>query len=167
MAVRSILHYPNQKLREKTRIVETISQEIIALLDDMAETMYAAPGVGLAAPQIGESLRIFITDTSSPDEPSQLLEFINPEILSMEGKQESSEGCLSFPGLTADVNRSTKIVVRAINRNGESFELHVDGFLSVAIQHEYDHLEGVLMIDRLGILQKRLAQRRMQKHHGR
>jgi peptide deformylase len=163
MAIRSILHYPDPRLREKAVPVAVVTPEIQKLIDDMAETMYAAPGVGLAATQIGEPHRIFLIDIAAEDEPSNLHVFINPEIVKTEGEQCGPEGCLSFPGVTEEIKRATKVTVRAQGRDGKPFELEADGLLAVAIQHENDHLDGVLMIDRMGMLKKRIVQRKMQK----
>lgn len=163
MAIRTILHYPDARLRQKAQRVETVTPAIKALIDDMAETMYAAPGVGLAATQIGEPHQVFIVDVAADDEPSNLLVFINPEIVQHTGEQVGPEGCLSFPGISEDIKRATTITVRAQDKEGKTFELTADGLLAVAIQHEYDHLEGVLMIDRMGVLKKRIVQRKMQK----
>jgi peptide deformylase len=166
MAIRTILHYPDPRLREKAEPVREVTPDIVRLLDDMAETMYAAPGVGLAATQIGEKRRIFVIDIAAEDEPSVLLEFINPEIVSRSGEQTWSEGCLSFPGVTEDIKRAGKVTVRAIDRAGKPFELSAEGLLAVAVQHEFDHLDGVLMIDHLGVLKKRIVNRKMQKQRG-
>ncbi|MDI1475629.1 peptide deformylase [Polyangium sp. y55x31] len=163
MAIRTILHYPDPRLRQKALPVERITPEIERLIDDMAETMYAAPGVGLAATQIGEPHRIFIIDIAAEDEPSNLMVFVNPEILSKVGEEVGTEGCLSFPGVSEDIKRATEVRVRAQGRDGKTFELTADGLLAVAIQHENDHLDGVLMIDRVGMLKKRIIQRKMQK----
>jgi peptide deformylase len=163
MAIRTILHYPNPKLREKARPVDRITPEIERLIDDMAETMYAAPGVGLAATQIGEPHRIFLVDIAADDEPSNLIVFVNPEVTSAAGEETGSEGCLSFPGISEEIKRAKKVTVRALDRKGQPFELTAEGLLAVAIQHETDHLDGVLMIDRMGVLKKRIVQRKMQK----
>jgi peptide deformylase len=163
MAIRSILHYPDPRLREKGAPVERITPEIQKLVDDMAETMYAAPGVGLAATQIGEPHRVFLIDIAAEDEPSKLHVFINPEIVSKDGEENGPEGCLSFPGISEDIKRAAKVTVKALDREGKPFELHADGLLAVAIQHENDHLDGVLMIDRMGMLKKRIVQRKMSK----
>jgi peptide deformylase len=163
MAIRTILHYPDPRLRVKAEPVKDVTPEIARLLDDMAETMYAAPGVGLAATQIGENVRVFIIDIASEDEPSNLLEFINPEIIGRDGEQVWSEGCLSFPNVHEDIKRSATVTVRARRRDGSTFEKNADGLLAVAIQHELDHLDGVLMIDHLGLLKKRIVNRKMQK----
>ncbi len=163
MAIRTILHYPDPRLRQKAEPVAGVSPEISSLIDDMAETMYAAPGVGLAATQIGEPHRLFLVDIASEDEPSDLKVFINPEILERRGSQIWEEGCLSFPGVSEDVKRAAYVRVRALDRAGEPFELEAEGLLAVAIQHEHDHLDGVLMVDHLGVLKKKIVQRKMQK----
>ena len=163
MAIRSILHYPDPRLRQKAEPVATITPAIQKLVDDMAETMYAAPGVGLAATQIGEPHRIFLVDVAGEDEPSKLHVFINPEIVRKEGEHLGPEGCLSFPGITEDIKRATEVTVRALDRDGKPFEMSADGLLAVAIQHENDHLDGVLMIDKLGMLKKRIVQKKMAK----
>jgi peptide deformylase len=130
----------------------------------MAETMYAAPGVGLAATQIGEAHRIFLVDIAAEDEPSDLKVFVNPELVERTGTQTWEEGCLSFPGVSEEIKRAAHVKVRALDRRGEPFELEAEGLLAVAIQHEHDHLEGVLMVDHLGVLKKKIVQRKMQKH---
>ncbi len=164
MGIRTILHYPDPRLRNKGLPIERVTPEIEALIEDMAETMYAAPGVGLAATQIGEALRLFIIDIAGEDEPSDLRVFINPEILSRSGSQKWEEGCLSFPGVSEEIERASTVTVRALDRAGKPFELSAEGLLSVAIQHEHDHLEGVLMIDHMGLLKKRIAAKKVQKH---
>jgi len=161
--IRTILHYPDKRLRERGERVEAITPEIQQLIDDMAETMYAAPGVGLAATQIGEALQLFIVDIADENEPSDLRVFINPEILEREGEITWQEGCLSFPGVQEEVERAAHVRVRAQGRDGKSFELEAEGLLAVAIQHEYDHLQGMLMIDHMGPLKKRLTHRKMVK----
>jgi peptide deformylase len=163
VAIRTILHYPDPRLREKGEPVAEITPAIAALIDDMAETMYAAPGVGLAATQIGEPHRIFLIDIAAEDEPSNLMVFVNPELSDREGTQTWEEGCLSFPGVTEELERAAKVKVKALGRDGEPFELEAEGLLAVAIQHENDHLDGVLMIDKMGLLKKRLVQRKLGK----
>jgi len=163
MAIRTILHYPHPRLREAGKKVPALTDDLRQLIDDMAETMYAAPGVGLAATQIGEAWQIFVVDCAADGEPSDLRVFVNPEILSTEGTLHWEEGCLSFPGAREEIERNERIRVRAQNREGEWFELDAEGLLAIAIQHEYDHLQGVLMIDRLGPLKKRLLHRKMMK----
>ncbi|CAN5747744.1 peptide deformylase [soil metagenome] len=163
MAIRNILQYPNQRLREHGVRISSVTAEIKALVDDMAETMYAAPGVGLAATQIGVALQLFVIDIASEDEPSDLRVFINPEILELHETVVWNEGCLSFPGVAEEIERAARVRVRAIDRDGKTFDLEAEGLLAVAIQHEYDHLQGKLMIDHMGPLKKRIIQRKMQK----
>jgi peptide deformylase len=164
MAIRTILHYPDKRLRTPGEPVTRFDDELRALIDDMAETMYAAPGVGLAAPQIGVNKRLYIIDTASgEDEPSDLRVFINPEIIATEGELLFEEGCLSFPGVREEIKRYERVTVRALDEKGEPFELEADGLLAIAIQHEGDHLDGKLMIDRMSILRKRIVHKAMQK----
>jgi len=159
--IREILEYPDPRLREVAKPVAEVTPEIQALVDDMAETMYDAPGVGLAAPQIGENHRIFVIDCAEEDEPSQLLVFINPEIFEKDGQVVWNEGCLSFPGVREEIKRAERVKVRALARNGKPFELAAEGLLAVAIQHETDHLNGVLMVDKLNALKRRMMGRRL------
>jgi peptide deformylase len=161
--VRTILHYPDKRLRERGKKIDAVTPELRKLIDDMAETMYAAPGVGLAATQIGEALQLFIIDIADNDEPSDLRVFINPEILETDGELTWHEGCLSFPGVTEDIDRAAHVRVRAQDRDGAWFEFEAEGLLAVAIQHEFDHLQGQLMIDHMGPLKKRLTHRKMVK----
>ena len=163
MAVLTILHYPDERLREPGRKVEAMTDELRQLVDDMAETMYAAPGVGLAATQVGAPWQIFVVDCAAEGEPSDLRVFVNPELLELEGKVCWDEGCLSFPGAREEVERAERVRVRAQDRDGKWFELQAEGLLAIAVQHEYDHLQGVLMIDHLGPLKKRLLHRKMLK----
>jgi peptide deformylase len=163
MAIREILEYPDPRLREVAKPVEQVTPEIQALIDDMAETMYAAPGVGLAANQIGVDLRIFVLDCAAEDEPSDFRVFINPEILEKDGQVVWNEGCLSFPGVTEEIKRAEHVKVRALDRDGKPFELEAHGLLAVAIQHETDHLNGVLMIDKLSALKKRMMGKKLAK----
>ncbi|MBK8994295.1 MAG: peptide deformylase [Myxococcales bacterium] len=163
MALREILEYPDPRLREVAKPVTRVDDEIRKLVDDMAETMYDAPGVGLAAPQIGVGLRVFVIDIASEDEPSELRVFINPEIVALDGTQLWNEGCLSFPGVSEEIKRAERVKVRALDRDGKPFELDADGLLAVAVQHENDHLNGVLMIDKLSALKKRMMGRKLAK----
>jgi len=163
MAIRSILQYPDKRLRVHADPVAAVTPEVVSLIEDMKETMYAAPGCGLAAPQIGVALRLFIVDTAAEDEPSDLKVFINPEIVKREGKVVWEEGCLSFPGIHEEIERAERITVRALNERGQQVELTAEGLLGVAVQHENDHLDGVLMIDHMSVLKRRLALRKLQK----
>jgi len=161
MALREILEYPDPRLREVAQPVAAVTAEIQTLVDDMAETMYAAPGCGLAATQLGVALRIFVVDCADEEEPSDLRVFINPEIVEKDGQVVWNEGCLSFPGVREEIKRAERVKVRALDRAGKSFELEADGLLAVAIQHETDHLNGVLMIDKLNALKKRMMGRKL------
>ncbi|MFK7985677.1 MAG: peptide deformylase [Sandaracinaceae bacterium] len=164
MAIRTILHYPDKRLRNPGQPVTDFGPELTKLVEDMAETMYAAPGVGLAATQIGEPVRVFVIDIATgEDDPSELRVFVNPEIVERRGEQTWEEGCLSFPGVHEDVDRAEYVRVKALDENGTPFELEADGLLAVAIQHENDHLDGKLMIDHLGLIRKRLVHRSMSK----
>lgn len=144
MAIRVIVKHPDPVLREKTVKVKNINKNIIKLLDDMAETMYHAEGVGLAAPQVGVSKRVTVINVG---DENGLIELINPEIISKSGEQMGPEGCLSFPGLVGEVRRAQKCKVRALNRHGEVFEIEGEDLLARAFQHEIDHLNGVLFTD--------------------
>ena len=163
MAIRTILQYPDPRLREVAEPVDQVDDEIRTLVEDMAETMYAAPGVGLAANQIGVNKRIFVIDIADEDEPSDLRVFINPEIIERDGQIVFNEGCLSFPGVSEEVKRAERVKVRALGADGKPFEVEADGLLAVAIQHETDHLNGVLMIDKLNALKRRLVSRKLAK----
>lgn len=163
MALLPILQYPDARLREVAQPVAEITPEILELVENMAETMYDAPGCGLAANQVGVALRIFVIDAAAEDEPSDLKVFINPEILELDGVQTWEEGCLSFPGATEEIKRAERVKVRALGRDGKPFTLEADGLLAVAIQHENDHLNGVLMIDKLSALKKRMMSKKVEK----
>jgi peptide deformylase len=163
MAIREILEYPDPRLREVAKPVAAVTDETRALVDDLAETMYAAPGCGLAATQVGVDQRVFVVDCAGEDEPSDLRVFINPEILEKDGVQVWNEGCLSFPGVSEEIKRAEHVKVRALDRDGKPFELHAHGLLAVAIQHETEHLDGVLMIDKLSALKKRMMGRKLAK----
>lgn len=164
MAIRPILHYPDKRLRNPGQPVERFDADLKQLVDDMAETMYAAPGVGLAAPQIGVSQRVFIIDVAAgEDAPSELRVFINPEIVERVGEVCYEEGCLSFPGIHEEIDRAERVRVRAQDIEGKTFELEADGLLAIAVQHENDHLDGKLMVDRLSLLRRRLVHRAMVK----
>jgi peptide deformylase len=164
--IRPILKYPDPRLREVARPVEKVDDSIRALIEDMAETMYDAPGCGLAATQIGVALRVFVIDVAGEDEPSDLRAFVNPEILETEGTQSWEEGCLSFPGVSEEVKRAEHVRVRALDADGKPFELEATGLMAVAIQHENDHLNGELMIDKLNAIKKRLLGRKLAKNAG-
>ena len=164
MAVLKILTYPDPKLRGKSSPVGKIDGKVEKLLDDMAETMYHAPGIGLAAPQVGLNLRVCVVDISPRDEKSEgLIELINPVIILAEGVQVEEEGCLSIPGFVSEVKRKAKVKVSALNRGGKPFEIEGTGLLARALQHEIDHLEGILFIDRLSRLKRELLKKKIEK----
>jgi peptide deformylase len=143
MAIRNIVKYPDPILKEKAKQVTKFNERLAKLLDDMAETMYAANGVGLAAPQVGISKRVIVVDVGD-----QLYEMVNPEIVEKSGEQiEPPEGCLSIPGLLGYVKRANKLQLKGQDRHGNPIELTAEGFLARAFQHEIDHLNGVLFID--------------------
>ena len=146
---RPILRYGDPVLHQKAGPVPALTADIETLIEDMRETMHAAAGVGLAAPQVGEPLRLCLIDLSAGRRPEQLIVLVNPEVLSAEGLQLKEEGCLSVPGIEATVARPLKLSVRAMDRDGEVREIHAEGLLARALQHEIDHLNGVLFLDRL------------------
>lgn len=161
MAILKIIHFPDPRLRIKAQPVGVVDGAIRTLVDDMFETMYQAPGVGLAAPQVDAAKRIVVIDVS--EEKNQPLCLINPEILSLEGSQEMEEGCLSVPGVYDLVTRAAKIRVRALDRAGMPFEMDTDGLLATCIQHEADHLEGRLFVDYLSDLKRGRVRKKMEK----
>ena len=161
MARLPIIEFPDPRLRTVARPVAEVDTRIRTLIDDMFETMYAAPGIGLAATQVDVHERLLVLDVS--EEKSHPLVFINPEILESEGSQVYQEGCLSVPGIYADVKRAEKIRVRALDRDGQSFEIDADGLLAVCIQHEMDHLEGKLFVDYLSELKRQRIRKRLEK----
>ncbi len=161
--LREIVIWPDPILKEVAAPVEKVDDDVRRLLDDMAETMYAADGVGLAAPQIAELKRVIVIDTSPRQEGQKLVHLVNPEIVKYEGKTTWTEGCLSIPGEAEDVERAAKVWVRALDYRGKPFELEADGLLAIAIQHETDHLNGTLFVDHLSSLKRELIKKRMKK----
>jgi peptide deformylase len=157
-----ILEFPDERLRRVCEPVTTFDAELKALVDDMFQTMYAAPGVGLAAIQVNVPIRMMVIDVEPQDRPRPLV-FVNPHIVATEGEVAWEEGCLSVPGFTAEVERAEKVFVRAQDVNGVPFELEADGLLAIAIQHENDHLEGVLFVDHLSRLKRQLFMKKYQK----
>ena len=162
MAKLTILEYPDPRLRTRAVPVATVDDRVRRLIDDMLETMYAAPGVGLAATQVNVHQRVLVADVSK--EQDQPMVFINPEIIEREGKTEAEEGCLSVPGIFDKLStRSARIVVRALGRDGRPFEIEADGLLAVCIQHEMDHLEGKLFVDYLSELKRTRIRKKLEK----
>lgn len=162
MANLTILHFPDERLRTVAKPVEQIDDTLRTLIDDMFETMYDAPGIGLAATQVNVHKRLVVIDIS--EEKNEPLVLINPEILEKDGEEEMDEGCLSVPGIYENVQRADRIKVRALDRNGESFELDTDGLLAVCIQHEIDHLDGKLFVDYLSTLKRERIRKKLEKH---
>lgn len=161
MAQLNILHYPDPRLRKPALPVEAVDERIRSLAADMLETMYAAPGVGLAAPQVNVRLRVIVMDVSEhKDRP---LVLINPRLLTQEGEAEAEEGCLSVPGFYEMVRRAERVRVSALDRTGELFELEAEGLLAVCIQHEMDHLDGKLFVDYLSALKRDRIRRKLEK----
>jgi peptide deformylase len=161
--VRDIIIWPDPVLKELAQPVDRVDDSIRRLLDDLAETMYAADGVGLAAPQVGVLKRALVIDTSPRQEGQTLVHLVNPEIVRTEGVTVYTEGCLSIPGEAEDVERAAKVWVRALGRDGKPFELECEGLLAIAVQHETDHLQGTLFVDHLSSLKRELIRRRMKK----
>ncbi len=158
---RPILRYGAPVLQQKAVPVAAITSEIDALIDDMRETMHAAAGVGLAAPQVGESLRLCLVDLSGGSRADQMLILINPDVVEREGLQLKEEGCLSVPGIEATVPRPLRLTVRAQDRDGDVREIRAEGLLARAIQHEVDHLDGILFLDRLRPVHRWVITRRI------
>lgn len=164
MALLPIIVAPDPRLKVKAKAVEKIDAEIVRLMDDMLETMYAAPGVGLAAPQVGVALRVIVVDAADKDEPPAPLRMANPEILwTSAEKRVYEEGCLSLPEQFDDVERPAAIRVRYLDHQNEIRELEADGLLAVVIQHEMDHLGGKLFVDHLSALKRNMILRKLTK----
>lgn len=161
MAILDILRYPDPRLRNQAKPVEAVDAGIARLVDDMFETMYQAPGIGLAATQVNVAKRVIVIDVT--DDHSQPLCLINPEILNAEGSEVMDEGCLSVPGVYDSVTRAERVRVRALDRNGETFERDADGLLAVCIQHEIDHLDGKLFVDYLSNLKRQRIRKKLEK----
>jgi len=164
MALLEILEYPDPRLRTVAQPVTTVDERIRNIVDDMFETMYDAPGIGLAATQVNVHERIITIDVS--EDKSEPLTFINPEITVLDGEEETmQEGCLSVPGFYEDVTRIEHCLVKAIGRDGEPFEMECRGLLAVCIQHEVDHLEGKLMVDYISPLKRNRIKDKLEKKH--
>jgi len=161
MARLPIIEFPDPRLRTVARSVKEVDTRLRQLIDDMFETMYAAPGIGLAATQVDVHERLLVLDVS--EDKGDPMVFINPEVLEAEGSQVYQEGCLSVPGIYADVKRAEKIRVRALDRDGQPFELSAEGLLAVCIQHEMDHLAGKVFVDYLSPLKRELVRKKLAK----
>ncbi len=161
MAIRPILHFPDPKLRTPSTPVIEVNDEIRTLIDDMLETMYEAPGIGLAAPQVAAFQRVIVVDIS--EDRSTPLVLVNPELLETRGIEEMDEGCLSVPGIYEPVERANWIRVRALDRNGKPFEMEASDLEAVCIQHEIDHLDGKLFVDYLSDMKRKRIRKKMEK----
>lgn len=170
MARLDILTFPDPRLSQTSSPVEAVDDRIRTLIDDMFDTMYAAEGVGLAAPQVGVFERIIVVDCAERDseeelplKPIQPIAVVNPQVDEAEGKIQWSEGCLSVPGYIDDVERAAKVVVTGLDRDGNPLRIEADGLLAVCLQHEIDHLEGTLFVDRLSRLKQAMVKKRLKK----
>lgn len=163
MSILTILEFPDKRLRTVAEEVSQVDDNVKTLVDDMLETMYAAKGIGLAATQINVHKRIIVMDIS--EEKNEPICLINPEIIEKVGTEESEEGCLSVPGFFEKVTRAEQIKIRALNRDGESFEMEADDLLAVCIQHEMDHLEGKLFVDYLSTFKRNRIKSKLEKIH--
>ena len=164
MALRQILTEPNKILREKSLTVKVVDEDLQKLMDDMLETMYAAPGIGLAAIQVGVPKRIIVLDITPKDKPKNPMYFVNPEIITKsENSSTYEEGCLSVPGQFAEINRPDKCHIKYLDYYGQPKEIKADGMLATCIQHEIDHLEGILFIDYLSKLKKTMIIKKLSK----
>lgn len=162
MALLNILHFPDPRLRQIAQPIDEVTDEIRQLADDMLETMYEAPGIGLAATQVNVQKRILVMDIS--EDKSEPMVLINPEILKAEGEREYQEGCLSVPEAYEMVTRADTVRVRALDKNGEPLEFDADGLLATCVQHEIDHLDGKLFVDHISNLKRQRIRKKLEKH---
>ncbi|OGP83320.1 MAG: peptide deformylase [Deltaproteobacteria bacterium RBG_16_54_11] len=163
MPVAKIRIYPDPVLQTRAAEIEKIDERVVRLAADMAETMYAAPGVGLAAPQIGVSERLIVLDVKTPEGEKELITLINPEIIEAEGRIVEEEGCLSVPEIRENVARAERVLVRGLDLDEQQREIEAAGLLARAFQHEIDHLDGILFIDRISRLKRGIIQRKIRK----
>lgn len=163
MAILPIVTYPDPRLTKVCRLVEGVDRPLVELAENMAETMYAAPGIGLAAPQVGSDLSLVVLDVGQGEERGTPLFLFNPRIVAAEGEVVYEEGCLSVPDYAADVTRSAKVVVQALDRQGQPITLEGQGLLAICLQHELDHLQGRLFLDRISPLKRALYRKRRLK----
>jgi peptide deformylase len=161
--IRPILRYPAPILHQKAAEIPAVTADVVSLIDDLVQTMHGASGVGLAAPQVGLSERVFVIDLSVGRSPGDLIALVNPAFVRRDGMQLEEEGCLSVPGFHATVARPLHVVIRGLDRNGQERTIEAHGLLARALQHEMDHLDGILFIDRLKPVQRRLILRRIDR----
>ena len=165
MAILQIRTYPEKVLRTKTEPVTEFDSNLQKLIDDMIETMYSAPGVGLAANQVGVSKQLAVIDVSAREENSSLIVLINPEIICAEEEEDSEEGCLSLPEYITVIKRAKKVVVKGLDREGKPLKIETDSFLAKVLQHEIDHLNGKLLINRIGRIKLEFFKKRYAREH--
>ena len=163
MTILHICTYPEEILRQRAEPITEIDEDVVKLVDHMTETMYSAPGIGLAATQVGVAKQLLVADIAPRRPESELIVLINPEIVAAEGEVIFEEGCLSVPDYQAEVKRHEKVTVRGLNLQGEEVEIEAEGLLAVVLQHEIDHLNGMLFIDRLSKLKRDLYKRKVRK----
>lgn len=165
MSILPIVIYPDPILKTKCEPVAAVTKEIQKILDDMAQTMYAAPGIGLAAPQVGITERLIVVDVSSREEgaPKKLYQLVNPKIVAREGEIEWEEGCLSIPGFLQNMKRSAKVTVEALDKKGKPIRIEAEELLAVCLQHEIDHIDGKLIIDKVSSLKRKLYLEELKK----
>ncbi|MCV6636904.1 peptide deformylase [Candidatus Albibeggiatoa sp. nov. NOAA] len=163
MAILDILHFPDPRLRTEAKPIKQVTPKVQQLVDDMFETMYKAPGIGLAATQVNVHRQVIVIDTT--EDKSNPLCFINPKITQLQGDTTYDEGCLSVPSIYETIHRAEKITVEALNREGETFTLEADGLLAICIQHEIDHLKGKLFVDYLSPLKRQRIAKRLDKQN--
>ncbi len=164
MAIIEIKKYPDKILKQKTAVITDLNAETQHLIDDMIETMYSVRGLGLAANQVGVSKRLCVIDCSSKEDKGNLIILANPMIIEREGTIDSEEGCLSIPGYITTIKRSEKIFVKGLDREGKQIEVEATGLLARALQHEIDHLDGLLLIDRMSPIKREFFKRRYKKY---
>ncbi len=163
LSILTILEFPDDRLRKKAVAVKTVDDKIKKLVDDMLDTMYESHGVGLAATQVNVHQRVIVIDVS--DEKDEPLFLINPEIIEKDGIKEGEEGCLSVPGFFEKVNRAERVKVRALNRDGQSYEFEATDLLAICVQHELDHLDGKLFVDYISPLKRQRIKKKLEKNH--
>jgi len=165
VALREVLQFPDSRLKQKSRTIEHVSEEHRQLAQDMCEVMYDEPGIGLAAPQLGEHVRLIVVDTewSEEDQEPNALIVVNPELQEPEGTIKWNEGCLSVPDFNADVERAERVTLRGFDLDGNPIEEHAEGLRAVCFQHEVDHLDGILFIDRISRLKRSLYVKKRKK----
>jgi len=161
MAILNILHFPDDRLRQVSKPIKSFDEHLNQLIDDMLETMYDAPGVGLAAVQVGHPIRLIVIDIT--DDRSAPTALINPVIIAKDGSQTSDEGCLSVPAIYEPVSRAEQVQAEALDRQGKKYQLTATGLLSICIQHELDHLEGIMFVDHLSMIKRVRIKKKMEK----